>query len=183
MIDFRTSDADHEVQGHEWTDRKSQQKHIWLGSVRVHHGHRQDEYCRLWCPRWHCVVSEYPISPSSKANSVDLIDITAKAFSESRAWHFYLGSLRIVEDVPIMSEDVRENFRRCSQFFSRFWESLEEVPLFCVHCSFLALGWVYVYFESVSVKANAAQSFQWGVIDLSASLSWHVRGFFHPQAC
>lgn len=96
---------------------------------------------------------------------------------------FLSWSPRIVEDVPIISEDVRENFRRCSQFFSRFWESLEEVPLFCVHCSFLALGWVYVYFESVSVKANAAQSFQWGVIDLSASLSWHVRGFFHPQAC
>lgn len=183
MIDFRTSDADHEVQGHEWTDRKSQQNHIWLGSVRVHQGHRQDEYGRLWCPRWHCVVSEYPISPSSKANSVDLIDITAKAFCESRAWHFYLKlkelskTFRSYPKTPgKISEDV-------PNFFSRFWESLEEVLLFCIHCSFLALGWVYVYFESVSVKANAAQSFQWGVIDLSASLNWHVTGFFHPRAC
>lgn len=73
---------------------------------------------------------------------------------------FLSWSPRIVEDVPIISEDVRENFRRCSQFFSRFWQSLEEVPLFCVQCSFLALGTVYIYFESVSVKANAAQSFQ-----------------------
>ena len=48
--------------------------------------------------------------------------------------------------------------------------------------SFLALVWVYIFLESVSVKAVMAYIFQPGVVNWSVRMSWREIKVFNPQA-
>lgn len=59
------------------------------------------------------------------------------------------AALRIIEDDPTFSEDVRENLRKCSKFFFRVLVTQKFI--------FLLLCRVYVYLDSASVKANVAK--------------------------